>query len=649
VIGAELPSVTHREGMSRVDAAMTRPSFGMRAMGTFPPGDSSRRLGLAVVGLALFVYFGVRYDNFFGADNIVATGLNVSSIAIAAVGTMALLVSGNVDLSIGSQYALVAVVTAWVVRETQNPLLGVLTGISLGLVLGLLNGLLVVWLKISPLIVTLGTLAIYRGLAFVVGDGVSVYGFPSSFTSIGRTRWLGVPVPVLVAALVFLVGGWLLLATVPGLRLFAIGGNAESSRLVGIPVRRLVVTSFMVNGGLIGLVAMLTTARLGSGAPNYGIQFEMAVLTAVILGGVAFNGGSGHPLGVLTGVCTIGILDAGLIFAGLQDWYQQIARGSLLLLALVSDQAILAFKSRASRGARSVPVAAPDVVVHDDFAERERPRSADGEVALEATGLTVRYGNSTVLVDAGIRVHAGEVVCVAGDNGAGKSTLIKALCGVARPVAGKIFLDGRPMTFAQPSDARRAGIETVFQGLALCENLGVAHNLVLGDEPRRRIGGILPVRDDRRATAIARSRLGSLGVTVSDPNRAVAQLSGGQRQSVAIARVLRDDVRIVILDEPTAALGVKQTAEVLRLVRSVADAGHGVVLISHDVEDIFDVADRVVILQLGRVIFDGAIAGLTRLELLRLMSGRGLPAQADDSTSDANAGRSNGSVPLARV
>jgi len=628
---------------------MTRPSFGMRAMGTFPPGDSSRRLGLAVVGLALFVYFGVRYDNFFGADNIVATGLNVSSIAIAAVGTMALLVSGNVDLSIGSQYALVAVVTAWVVRETQNPLLGVLTGVGLGLVLGLLNGLLVVWLKISPLIVTLGTLAIYRGLAFVVGDGVSVYGFPSSFTAIGRTRWLGVPVPVLVAALVFLVGGWLLLATVPGLRLFAIGGNAESSRLVGIPVRRLVVTAFTVNGGLIGLVAMLTTARLGSGAPNYGIQFEMAVLTAVILGGVAFNGGSGHPLGVLTGVCTIGILDAGLIFAGLQDWYQQIARGSLLLLALVSDQAILAFKTRASRGARLVPVAAPDVVVHDDVAERERPRSADGEVALEATGLTVRYGNSTVLVDAGIRVHAGEVVCVAGDNGAGKSTLIKALCGVARPVAGEIFLDGRPMAFAQPSDARRAGIETVFQGLALCENLGVAHNLVLGDEPRRRIGGILPVRDDRRATAIARSRLGSLGVTVSDPNRAVAQLSGGQRQSVAIARVLRDDVRIVILDEPTAALGVKQTAEVLRLVRSVADAGHGVVLISHDVEDIFEVADRVVILQLGRVIFDGAIAELTRLELLRLMSGRGLPAQADDSTSEANAGRSNGSAPLARV
>jgi len=627
---------------------MTRPSFGMRAMGTFPPGDSSRRLGLAVVGLALFLYFGVRYENFFGADNIVATGLNVSSIAIAAVGTMALLVSGNVDLSIGSQYALVAVVTAWVVRETQNPLLGVLTGVGLGLVLGLLNGMLVVWLKISPLIVTLGTLAIYRGLAFVVGDGVSVYGFPSSFTAIGRTRWLGVPVPVLVAGLVFLVGGWLLLATVPGLRLFAIGGNAESSRLVGIPVRRLVVTAFMVNGGLIGLVAILTTARLGSGAPNYGIQFEMAVLTAVILGGVAFNGGSGHPLGVLTGVCTIGILDAGLIFAGLQDWYQQIARGSLLLLALVSDQALLAFKTRGSRRARSVPVAASDVVA-DVVGERESPRSAGGGVALEATGLTVRYGNNPVLVDAGIRVHAGEVVCVAGDNGAGKSTLIKALCGVARPIAGEICLDGRPMDFAQPSDARRAGIETVFQGLALCENLGVAHNLVLGDEPRRRIGGILPVRDDRRAAVIAQSRLGSLGVTVSDPNRAVAQLSGGQRQSVAIARVLRDDVRIVILDEPTAALGVKQTAEVLRLVRSVADAGHGVVLISHDVEDIFEVADRVVILQLGRVIFDGAIAELTRLELLRLMSGRGLRAPADDPTNGANGGRSNGSAPLARV
>ncbi|MEO6126663.1 MAG: ATP-binding cassette domain-containing protein [Ilumatobacteraceae bacterium] len=592
-------------------------------LGILAPGESSRRSGLATVGFVMFVVFSMKYDNFLSAANMTTIALNVSSLAIAAVGTMALLVSGNVDLSIGSQYAFVAVVTATVVRGTSNPVLGVATALALGLVLGLLNGMLVVWLKISPLIVTLGMLAIYRGFAFLAGGGVSVYGFPSSFEAIGRTRWFGVPLPVIIAALVFLVGSWVLIVTVSGLRLFAIGGNRESARLVGLNVNRIVVMTFGMNGTLIGLVAALATAKLGSGAPNFGIQFEMAVLTAVILGGVAFNGGSGHPLGVLIGVCTIGILDAGLIFAGLQDWWQQISRGSLLILALISDQLVLAWKQHRSLTGKINSAPARRTAQDAPAAESSPVQPlADRPILLEATGLTVQYSGANVLEDAHLRVRAGEVVCLVGDNGAGKSSLIKAISGVVRLAAGTIELVGQRMDFHNPAEVRRAGIETVYQDLALCQNLGIAHNLVLGDEPRRRLFGVIPVRDDRAAVEIARRRLQSLGVAVDDFNRPVAQLSGGQRQSVAISRVLRDDVRLVILDEPTAALGVTQTAEVLRLVRTVAAAGLGVVLISHDVEDIFEVADRVVILQLGRVIFDGDLADLTRLELLRLMAGR---------------------------
>jgi ABC-type branched-subunit amino acid transport system ATPase component/ABC-type uncharacterized transport system permease subunit len=482
-------------------------------------------------------------------------------------------------------------------------------------------------LRISPLIVTLGMLAIYRGLAFVVGHGIPVFGFPNSFAAIGRTRWLGVPLPVLIALAVFAVGSWALVATVSGLRLYAIGGNRESARLVGLRTDRIVVSTFAVNGGLIGLVALLATARLGSGSPNFGLGFELDVLTAVILGGVAFNGGSGHPLGVLAGVCTIGIMDTGLIFAGLEDWYQQIARGSLLLLALVSDQLLVRWNER--RGAE------PAAAVAVQRREAVTPSSSDAgqevepRVLLRGTGITVAYGGTAVLEEADIDIRSGEVVCVVGDNGAGKSTLIKVISGVVKPREGAILLEDEPVAFHGPSDARKAGIETVFQDLALCHNLGVAHNLVLGNEPRRRLFGVIPIRDDRRAIERSRQRLGSLGVTVSDFNRPVERLSGGQRQSVAISRVLHDDVRIVILDEPTAALGVSQTAEVLRLVRSVADAGRGVVLISHDVEDVFEVGDRVVVLQLGRVIFDGPLAGLDRLQLLRLMSGREQVAGAE--------------------
>ncbi len=615
--------------MSRllISASRTR---GVNRLGVLSPGDASRRAGLAIVGAALLVYFSLHFENFATPDNLTTMGLNVSSIAIAAIGTMALLVSGNVDLSIGSMYALVSMVTATVVVDTQSMPLGIAVALGLGLLLGLVNGLLVLWLKISPLIVTLGMLAIYRGLAFVVGSGIPVFGFPDSFAAIGRTRWLGVPLPVIVAALVLMIGGWALVATVSGLRLYALGGNRESARLVGLRTNRLLVWTFALNGGLIGLVALLSTARLGSGSPNFGLGFELAVLTAVILGGVGFTGGSGHPLGVLAGVCTIGILDAGLIFAGLQDWYQQIARGSLLLLALASDQLLLRWKLRASIDTPTTAAVEP----HQPVTARAQTTipNAESGVLLHASSITVRYGAATVLEDADLVIRSGEVVCVVGDNGAGKSTLIKAISGVIKPNEGSILLEDEPVAFHGPSDARKVGIETVFQDLALCQNLGIAHNLVLGAEPRRRLLGLIPIRDDRVAIERSRDRLAALGVTVTDFNRPVEGLSGGQRQSVAISRMLHDGVRIVILDEPTAALGVSQTAEVLRLVRSVADAGHGVVLISHDVEDIFEVADRVVVLQLGRVIFNGRIADLTRLELLRLMSGRTQSAGTEQSS-----------------
>ena len=213
------------------------------------------------------------------------------------------------------------------------------------------------------------------------------------------------------------------------------------------------------------------------------------------------------------------------------------------------------------------------------------------------------------------------MVCLVGDNGAGKSTLIKLLSGVYRPDEGEIRFDGQPVSFGSPADARSSGIETVYQDLAVCPNLGVAHNLILGDEPRRRMWGFLPVRDDRAAVLRTRGRLASLGIELADLNQSVGRLSGGQRQSVSIARAMKEDVKLVILDEPTAALGVTQTRNVLRIVRQAAENGAGVVLISHDIRTVFAVADRVVVLRLGKVVYDGPVADVTHSRLLHLMAG----------------------------
>ncbi|WP_326636056.1 ATP-binding cassette domain-containing protein [Streptosporangium sp. NBC_01755] len=601
------------------------------------PGEPSRRTGLALLCVVLVAYFGFAYDNFFTVSNGLAILMNISAIAIAAVGAMFLVVSGNVDLSIGGQYALISVIIAYFAQDQGSVWVAVLAGLVAGLILGLTNGILVKYMKISPLIVTLGTMAVFKGLAYLVSEGKSVFGFSDAFIFLGRARIDNVPLPVIIATVVFVAGGFWLLRAATGLRLFAIGGNQQAARLTGIDVDWVIVRLYVLNGLLMGVVALLTTARLGSGTPQIGTAFELDVLTAVILGGVGFAGGSGHPAGVFVGVATIGILSSGLIFAGLADWWQQISKGLVLLLALGADQIAEHRRARSARDdappEAGEPVAAgvsPPTDSDDEYGLGVQRTREPGDVVLTATGLSRRFGPVFALRDGTFSVRGGEVVCVVGDNGAGKSTLIKLISGVYKPDAGRIELDGRPVEFGGPIDARRAGIETVHQDLAVCPNLGVAHNLILGDEPRRRMFGLIPVRDDAAAVARTRTRLASLGITLTDMNRSVGRLSGGQRQSVAIARAMKEDVKLVILDEPTAALGVAQTRNVLRITRQAAENGAGVILISHDIRTVFAVADRVVVLRLGRVVYDDSVHRITHTRLLHLMAGL---EDVDDSTS----------------
>ena len=556
-------------------------------------------------------------------DNTFTILLNITAIGIAAFGSALLIISGNVDLSIGGIYALVAVVTATVVRDTQEPVLAIIVAISLGAALGYLNGRLVRALKINPLIVTLAMAAIFRGFAFVVTDARSVFGFPDAFEALGRATVGPVPLPVIIGGLVFLVGSYVLLCTRVGLHVYAVGGNPTSARLSGIKTESLVTNLFAVNGALIGVVAVLTTARLGSAQPLIGVNFELDVLTAVILGGVAFTGGAGHPIGVLIGVVTIGVINAGIIFASVPDFWQQITRGMVLLMALGFDQLAVWRRDRAH-----APLMRADAPVTDARSlERPPNRAAEGTSkplgppVIVCRDLQKSYGYVAAVRGVSFSVHAGEIVCLVGDNGAGKSTVIKMLSGAVTADAGTIEIDGQPVDIRDPHDARRHGIETAYQDLALCQNLGSAYNLVLGAEPVKVSLGPFSIRDDVKARRIARDRMGQLGIVLDDDERPVRLLSGGQRQSVAIARIADDDVKVVILDEPTAALGVKQTRSVLDLVRTLAQRGAAVILISHDIDTVFEVADRVVVLRLGRVVHDGPSTEMTTLDLVHMMAG----------------------------
>jgi ribose/xylose/arabinose/galactoside ABC-type transport system permease subunit/ABC-type branched-subunit amino acid transport system ATPase component len=590
-------------------------------------GGDSRRLGLALIAVGLVFFFEWKSGGFTTVDNLKTILLNASPVLIVGITTGALVISGNVDLSIGGMYALTSVLTAVVARDTQDPFLPIVAGLAIGLTLGFVNGKLVQWLSISPLIVTLGLLSIYRGSAYVVTDGASIFGLPDSFTSFGRAHPLGLAVPVWIALAFFVLVGFLLLRTVGGMRTFAIGGSPEAARLNGVNVDRHVTALFALNGLAVGLIAVLTTAQIGSGSGNTGLSFEFDVLTAVILGGVGFAGGTGLPLGIFIGVVTIAILNAGMIFVGLQDFYQQIAKGAVLLLALGADQVAARRRMRvrgeeAPRDDRAAEAAPPiEARLDGGNAQSGSGERSFGDVVFSCSGLSKRYGALQAVRDVGFDVRRGEIVCLLGDNGAGKSSVIKMITGVVRPDAGALTLHGEPLEISSPTDARKAGIETVYQDLALCPNLGASLNLVVGAEPRRGRLGPFSLLDFKRAEAEAMARLGRLGIKLENYFRPVGSLSGGQRQSVAIARVADDDVALAILDEPTAALGVTQSHRTVGLIRNLATHGVGVILITHDVETVMAVADRIVVLHLGNVLFDGPIDEVDQSDLIHLMAG----------------------------
>ncbi len=222
---------------------------------------------------------------------------------------------------------------------------------------------------------------------------------------------------------------------------------------------------------------------------------------------------------------------------------------------------------------------------------------------LSARNLVKRYGRVTAMDHADFDLYPGEILAVIGDNGAGKSSLIKAISGAVQPDEGEICLDGQPVSFASPLEARRAGIETVYQTLALSPALSISDNIFMGREIQRQgfMGKWLGMLDKPAMDAFARQKLSELGLmTIQNINQPVETLSGGQRQGVAVARAAAFGSRVIILDEPTAALGVKESRRVLDLILDVRSRGIPIVLISHNMPHVFEVADRIHIHRLGR-------------------------------------------------
>jgi D-xylose transport system ATP-binding protein len=245
------------------------------------------------------------------------------------------------------------------------------------------------------------------------------------------------------------------------------------------------------------------------------------------------------------------------------------------------------------------------------------PEQPSGEPRLRLRGISKTFGAVRALSKIDFEVYDGEVVGLVGDNGAGKSTLIKVIAGVGPADEGEIFVEGRPVSLNSPQAATRLGIETVYQDLALCDNLDVIANLNLGREQISPLRMLKETEMEKKGLEVLRT----LDVKIPSVRTLVASLSGGQRQSIAVAKSILRNARVVLLDEPTAALGVAQTAQVLNLIRRLREQGLAVVVISHNLADVFEVVDRVIVLRLGKRVAEFSVKNTTPEQVVSAITG----------------------------
>ena len=301
-------------------------------------GLTMRKYAPLMILIGLATLFSFLSPNFMTAYNIRILVRQVSFAAISAVGVMFVMIGGGIDLSIGSQIVFTNIVLAIMMAYGKiPPILAIPICLLLGTTLGLINGLLVIKLKIHPLIITLGTAQIYKGIGFIVANSRNIIGLPDSFRVFGQGYLGPIPVPVCVMIVVALIGSFVLTRTYFGRYVFALGGNEEAARLAGVNINRMKVILFVICGFISSITAVLLLSRVFAGQTTTGLGIEFDCLTAALLGGVSFKGGEGTIFGLITGVLIIGVLNNAMQLASFPDFYQNVVKGAVLLIAVGFD------------------------------------------------------------------------------------------------------------------------------------------------------------------------------------------------------------------------------------------------------------------------------------------------------------------------
>ena len=560
-----------------------------------------RETTVFVVAVVLLLYFGIKYNSTFVSSTNLANLLSetASPIIIIAIGEVFLLICGEIDLSVGFVYTFAPFLMHYLIDFYHvPPLPAIIISLLFGLVVGAANGFLTVTMGLPSFITTLGTGFILLGLTLTTSHAYPA-NIPAGSVSIGR--WIGAaPWSQFIWAIVLTAIFYVVLnRTKWGLYTVATGGNQLGAREAGVKTGRIKYGNFMICatlGALVGLQNAFYTNTIDPSAGGYQPMFY--AVTAAVIGGTAMLGGQGTILGAFLG----------------------------------GDRPRHPHQRPQRRGDQRQPpghrVRGGHPAVHD----RQRPaRAAAGrreelmtaeptpatpvpgadDDVLRVEHISKRFGAVLALHDVNLHLRRGEVLGLLGDNGAGKSTLIKIICGFQPSTSGRVILEGKEVSFKSVDQARTAGIDTVYQDLALINELTVYHNMFLNRERTRM--GLLNNRSMRKT---AKEQLDRIGISLQSVDSEVAKLSGGQRQAIAVARAVTSNAKVLLLDEPLAAMGAKEGALVLELVKDLKAQGQvSIIMIMHNYGQALEVCDRINLLQHGEITFDKLVKDTSVQEL----------------------------------
>ncbi len=296
------------------------------------------QVGIVTALVAEVALFSLLSPHFLTADNLLNVSLQVSISAIIAAGMTMVILTGGIDLSVGSLVAFVGVLCTMVLQSTSSLPMAIVVGLLAGMASGAVAGVFVTRFRITPFIVTLALMTVWRGFAFILTDARPVWDLPESFGTFGAGRLLGIPVPTIVMVVVFLAGHVVLTRTKFGRYVYAVGGNAEAARLAGIRTNRILFSVYLLCGALTAVSGILLASRLNSGQPNAGLMYELDVIAAVVVGGTSLQGGRGTIIGTFVGSMLIGVLRNGLNLLNVDSYVQQVVVGGVILLAVLMDR-----------------------------------------------------------------------------------------------------------------------------------------------------------------------------------------------------------------------------------------------------------------------------------------------------------------------